>query len=83
MRLPRPIVAGTELVLHCLGVKQAARVLRVRGGVGRLEEGAKAQLRLRFVYAAEYLLEGATFIFRESSGGSERLGVGVGVVTSL
>ena len=97
VRLPTPISAGSEIVCYCNGVKQAARVLRVDdvsssaaaavsavgGGGGRLEEGARARLRLRFLYAAESLLDGAMFIFRESSGGSERLGVGVGVVTTL
>lgn len=81
VRVPTVVTAGSELVVHCFGVKQAARVLWVERD--RLQEGGKARIRLRFVYAAEFLLDGATFIFRESSGGAERLGVGVGIVTAL
>ena len=78
---PTPITTDSELVVHCFGVKQAARVLCVEGD--RLEEGGKARLRLKFLHAAEFLINGATFVFRESSGGAERLGVGVGIVTAV
>ena len=82
--MPTPITAGSELVVHCFGVKQAARVISVISVEGdRLEEGGKAQLRLKFLHAAEFLIEGGAFVFRESSGGAERLGVGVGIVTGL
>jgi GTPase len=81
VRVPTVVTAGSELVVHCLGVKQAARVLWVEGD--RLEEGGKTRIQLKFVYAAEFLLEGSTFVFRESSGGAERLGVGVGIVTAV
>ena len=81
LRVPTPITTGSELVVHCFGVKQAARVLYVEGD--RLEEGGKARLRLKFLHAAEFLIKGATFVFRESSGGAERLGVGVGIVTAV
>ena len=35
------------------------------------------------LHAAEFLINGVTFAFRESSGGAERLGVGVGIVTGV
>ena len=91
LRLPSAVAVGAELVLHCVGVKQAARLLSIDGaGEAKLrphaigEAGAQeATLRFRFVHAAEYVRLGALCVFRDSSAGAANLGLGVGRVHAL
>ena len=65
--------------MHCLGVKQAARVLSVEGG--NLSESGFSSVRLRFVHFSEALIPNSPCVFREGSGGAHKMGVAVGVVT--
>ena len=87
LRLPNPVPVGTEIVLHCVAVKQAARVLAIldsRDGapLDKLRDGAEARLRLRLVHAAEFVQLGSPCILRDASSGADHLGVAVGTVVS-
>lgn len=87
LRLPSPVPVGTEIVLHCVGVKQAARLLRVddaagTGSLDKLRDGADARLRLRFVHSAEFLQIGMPCILRDASAGASHLGLAIGLVTA-
>ena len=87
LRLPSPVPVGTEIVLHCVGVKQAARLLRVddaagTGSLDKLRDGADARLRLRFVHTAEFLQIGMPCILRDASAGASHLGLAIGLVTA-
>jgi GTPase len=55
---------GYQPVIHCGTLRQAAEVIGIRGG-DTLRTGESAVVRFRFVYFPEYILPGATFIFRE------------------
>ena len=91
IQLPNGAVPlGTEVVLHCGGVKQAARLLAVEGGESRFaprrSDDGKAipsRLRLRFVHCAEFLRVGAPCVFRDASAGADQLSLGVGWVSQL
>ena len=108
VQLTSPASAGTELVVHSLGVKQAAKILSVDGGGesggsggeggdnggspvqgGQLRQGVEAAVRLRFVHAAEFVLEGASLVVRGSGGagaapvGAHNLCLGVGLITRV
>ena len=94
IQLPNAVPVGTEVVLHCVGVKQAARLLSLRiqeDGTARdglddnerMRAGCEATLRFRFVHAAEFVRCGTRCVFRDGSGGAENIGLGVGVVTRL
>lgn len=67
---------GTTGTLHCVAVKQAARLLELDVVDDRI------QLRVRFAHAAEYVRVGTRAIFRDGSSGAEQLCLSVGVVTS-
>jgi len=88
MRLPSPVPVGTEIVLHCVGVKQAARLLRVAntptgGALEKLHEGDEARLWLRFVHAAEFVRMGSPCVLRDASSGPHHLGLAVGMITAV
>lgn len=85
IQLPGSVGAGAEPVLHCLGVKQAARVLWVEGGLDcePLRQGGTRRLRFRFVYVAEFLLPGTPCILREGSLGVQDPSVCVGRISTV
>jgi len=71
------VSVGTTGTLHCVAVKQAARVLAVE------EDGCYLKLHLRFVHAAEFVRIGTRCVFRDGSAGVEQVGLAVGHVTKL
>jgi GTPase len=58
------ISVGYQPVVHCGVVRQSAEMVSI---VGReaLRTGERATVRFRFLYFADYLLPGSTFLFRE------------------
>jgi GTPase len=58
------IACGYQPVIHCGVLRQSAEMI---GIIGResLRTGERAVVRFRFLYQADYLLPGTTFIFRE------------------
>ena len=83
--LPIPVPIHTEIVLHCVAVKQAARLLSVDGdgAHGKLHPRRRARLRLRFVHAAEFVRVGSACVLRDGSPGVDHLSVSVGTVVSV
>jgi GTPase len=55
---------GYQPVIHCGVMRQSAEILSIEGRE-TLRTGERALVRFRFLYFAEYLLPGSTFIFRE------------------
>jgi len=66
---PTTIQPGYQPVIHCIAVRQAARILSVTGNKKSdsevLRTGDRAIVRFRFAYRPEYLLLGARLVFRE------------------
>ena len=55
---------GYQPVIHCGVLRQSAEIVGIRDHE-TLRTGERAVVRFRFLYFAEYLLPGSTFIFRE------------------
>lgn len=66
---PTTIQPGYQPVIHCVAVRQAARILSVTGRKNKesevLRTGDRAIVRFRFCYRPEYLQLGARLVFRE------------------
>lgn len=58
------ISSGYQPVIHCGVLRQAAQIISIQG-TEALKTGEHAIVRFRFLYFAEYLLPGSTFLFRE------------------
>lgn len=58
------ITCGYQPVIHCGVQRQSAEMMEIRGREN-LKTGERAIVKFRFLYAAEYLLPGSTFLFRE------------------
>ena len=58
------IGCGYQPVIHCGVLRQAAEIIGIKGRE-TLKTSERAIVRFRFIYFADYLLPGATFIFRE------------------
>ena len=58
------ISTGYQPVIHCGVLRQSAEILGITG-TDSLKTGERAIVRFRFLYFAEYILPGATFLFRE------------------
>lgn len=58
------IGCGYEPVIHCGVLRQAAEMIHIQGHE-TMKTGERAIVRFRFLYFAEYVLPGSTFIFRE------------------
>ena len=57
------IQVGYEAVVHCLAVRQTARIEEMDTATLRTRD--RAIVKFRFMYQPEYLRTGAKFIFRE------------------
>lgn len=69
---PTTIQPGYQPVVHCVAVRQAARIMSVTGQKSKadadsqvLRTGDRAIVRFRFCYRPEYLQMGARLVFRE------------------
>lgn len=58
------IGCGYQPVIHCGVLRQAAEMIGIKGRE-TLKTGERAIVKFRFLYFADYLLPGTTFIFRE------------------
>lgn len=58
------ISSGYQPVIHCGVLRQTAQIISIQGN-DALKTGEAAVVRFRFIYNAEYLLPGTTFLFRE------------------
>ena len=58
-------------IIHCEGLRQAAKVVSIDKGV--LRTGDRAMIRFRFMFHPEWVKEGSRFIFRE--GRTKGLGI--------
>jgi GTPase len=58
------IGCGYQPVIHCGVLRQAAEIVGIKGRE-TLKTSERAVVRFRFMYFADYLLPGSTFIFRE------------------
>jgi len=58
------IGCGYQPVIHCGVLRQAAEMIGIKGRE-TLKTGERAVVKFRFLYFADYLLPGSTFIFRE------------------
>lgn len=58
------ISVGYQPVIHCGVLRQSAEIIGIKERE-ILRTGERATVRFRFIYFAEYILPGATFIFRE------------------
>lgn len=58
------IGCGYQPVIHCGVLRQAAEIIGIKGRE-TLKTGERAIVKFRFMYFADYLLPGSTFIFRE------------------
>ena len=58
------ICTGYQPVVHCGVLRQSAEMLEIRGREN-LKTGERAIVRFRFLYFADYILPGSTFLFRE------------------
>ncbi|KAJ8608873.1 hypothetical protein CTAYLR_005259 [Chrysophaeum taylorii] len=56
---------GYQPVVHLGVVRQACALLNISSGETVLRTGARAAVTFRFMYHPEYILPGATFLFRE------------------
>lgn len=70
------ISEGYQPVVHCGVVRQSASMEAIHG-TESLRTGQRAQVKFKFMYYSEYLLPGATFLFREGRA------KGIGKVTKL
>eukprot|EP00616_Rhizochromulina_sp_CCMP1243_P000562 CAMPEP_0118962752 /NCGR_PEP_ID=MMETSP1173-20130426/967_1 /TAXON_ID=1034831 /ORGANISM="Rhizochromulina marina cf, Strain CCMP1243" /LENGTH=544 /DNA_ID=CAMNT_0006911045 /DNA_START=55 /DNA_END=1686 /DNA_ORIENTATION=- len=70
------ISEGYQPVVHCGVVRQSASMVAIHG-TESLRTGQRAQVHFRFLYFAEYVLPGATFLFREGRA------KGIGKITRL
>lgn len=59
------VAVGYQPVVHCGVLRQSAEIIDIVGVREALRTGERATARFRFVYSAEYLLPGSTFLFRE------------------
>mmetsp|Transcript_25875 Transcript_25875/g.102040 ORF Transcript_25875/g.102040 Transcript_25875/m.102040 type:complete len:102 (-) Transcript_25875:1567-1872(-) len=57
------IKEGYQPIVHCVTVRQAAKVLGMETEV--IRTGDRARVTFRFMYYPEYVKEGSRFIFRE------------------
>eukprot|EP01038_Epipyxis_sp_PR26KG_P008956 gene8956-12077_t len=58
------IGCGYQPVIHCGVLRQSAEMIGIKGRE-TLKTGERAIVRFRFLYFADYVLPGSTFIFRE------------------
>ena len=58
------ITCGYQPVIHCGVLRQSAEMMEIKGREN-LKTGERAVVRFKFLYSAEYLLPGSTFLFRE------------------
>lgn len=58
------IGCGYQPVIHSGVLRQAAEIVGIKGRE-TLKTGERAIVKFRFMYFADYLLPGSTFIFRE------------------
>lgn len=58
------ICCGYQPVVHCGVLRQSAEMIEIRGREN-LKTGERAIVKFRFLYFADYLLPGSTFLFRE------------------
>jgi len=58
------IGCGYQPVIHCGVLRQAAEIVGIKGRE-TLKTSERAIVKFRFMYFADYLLPGSTFIFRE------------------
>lgn len=58
------IGCGYQPVIHCGVLRQSAEMIGIKEHE-TLKTGERATVRLRFLYFADYILPGSTFIFRE------------------
>jgi len=61
---PTTITANYQPVIHCITIRQAARIVRLNEHEV-LRTGDRANVRFRFMYRPEYLKIGARLVFRE------------------
>ncbi|CAE7585979.1 GTPBP1, partial [Symbiodinium microadriaticum] len=59
------ISCGYQPVIHCGVLRQSAGIVDIQGDDKRLKTGERAVVRFRFLYFAEYIIPGDTFLFRE------------------
>jgi len=70
------ITVGYQPVIHCGVLRQSAEMVAIHGREA-LRTGERAIVRLRFLYFAEFILPGSTFLFREGRA------KGIGKVTKV
>ena len=58
------ICCGYQPVVHCGVLRQSAEMIEIRGREN-LKTGERAIVKFRFLYFADYLVPGSTFLFRE------------------
>ena len=58
------ICCGYQPVVHCGVLRQSAEMVEIRGREN-LKTGERAIVKFRFLYFADYILPGSTFLFRE------------------
>jgi len=58
------ISCGYQPVVHCGVLRQSAEMIKITGRES-LRTGERAQVRFRFLYFADFILPGSTFLFRE------------------
>ena len=57
------IGCGYQPVIHCGVLRQSAEMMAIKERE-TLKTGERATVKFRFLYFADYILPGATFIFR-------------------
>jgi GTPase len=70
------ISCGYQPVIHCGVLRQSAEIIEITGRES-LRTGERAKVKFRFVYFADYVLPGSTFLFREGRA------KGIGKVTKV
>lgn len=58
------VTCGYQPVVHCGVLRQSAEMIDIQGREA-LRTGERAMVRFRFLYFADYILPGSTFLFRE------------------
>jgi hypothetical protein len=58
------VTVGYEPVIHCGVLRQSAEMVDIQGREA-LRTGERAMVRFRFMYFADFILPGSTFLFRE------------------
>mmetsp|Transcript_39362 Transcript_39362/g.47720 ORF Transcript_39362/g.47720 Transcript_39362/m.47720 type:complete len:649 (-) Transcript_39362:793-2739(-) len=62
---PTTMKVGYTPIIHCLTVRQAAKINHIGGDAEVLRTGNRALVTFHFMYRPEYLVPGASLVFRE------------------